>query len=142
MTMQRTLVTLLVAAAALGTCTVATAAETVTCPATFPIKSLQFSPTADGWTAEPGERATPLVGWGLYAGPPAQLAALQETTTSKGQAIWTLAPPYAGGLWVQCVYADGALTLTRKLSIETGTCKAPNASPKKGKPQAVAFTCQ
>lgn len=142
MTTNRTLDMLLAAAFVLGAAGIASAAETVTCPAVFPMKSLQFAPTADGWTSEPGERVAPLVGWGLYSGPPAQLAALQETTESKGQAIWELAPPYPGGLWAQCVYAGGALTLTRRLSLTTGVCTAPNKAPPKGKPQAISFVCK
>lgn len=142
MTTNRTLATLLVATAALATHDIASAEETVTCAAVFPMKSLRFAATADGWTAAPGERAAPLIGWGLYSGPPAQLAALQETRESKGQAIWELAPPYPGGLWVQCVYAGGALTLTRRLSLTTGVCTAPNQAPVPGKPRAVAFVCK
>lgn len=142
MTMNRLPIALLVAASALGAARLASAEETVTCPAVFPMKSLQFASTADGWTSEPGERAPRLIGWGLYSGPPAQLAALQETTESKGRASWDLAPPYPGGLWVQCVYADGALTLTRRLALTTGVCTAPHEKPHSGKPQAISFVCK
>lgn len=142
MTTNPTLVKLLIAAAALGTQPIASSAQTVTCPAVFPLKSLRFAPPADGWTAEAGERATPLIGWGLFSGPPAQLAALQETTDNQGQAIWQLALPYPGGLWVQCVYAGGALTLTRRLSLATSVCTAPNRVPRAGKPRAVSFVCK
>ena len=106
------------------------------------MKALQFAPATDGWSAEPGERAPRLIGFGLYSGPPAQLAELQETSVSKGRAIWSLAPPYPDGLWVQCVYADGALTLTQRLSTTSGMCSAPNALPRKGKPQAISFVCK
>ena len=142
MTTNRFLAKLLVPALALGAPLIASAAETVTCPAVFPMKALQFASTTDGWTAEPGERAPRLIGFGLYSGPPAQLAELQETTVSKGRAIWELAPPYPGGLWVQCVYADGALTLTQRLPITSGVCSAPDALSRKGKPQAVSFVCK
>ena len=144
MTMKQALARLLAAVAvtALAAPGTASAEETVTCPAVFPIKSLQFAPTADGWTSKPGASAAPLVAWGLYSGPPAQLAELQESTQSKGQAIWTLAPPYPGGLWVQCVYADGALTLSRRLSLTAGTCAASNKKPHSGQPRAVSFVCK
>ena len=142
MTTNRLLATLLVPTLALGAPRIASATETVTCPAVFPMKTLQFAAPADGWTAEPGERAPRLIAFGLYGGPPAQMAELQETTVSKGRAIWHLAPPYPGGLWVQCVYADGALTLTHRLSITEGTCSAPNALSHKGQPQAASFVCQ
>ena len=142
MTTNRLLATLFALALVLGAPGFAAATETVTCPAVFPMKSLQFAPAPDGWAAEPGERAPRLIGFGLYSGPPVQLAQLQETSVSKGQAIWHLAPPYPEGLWVQCVYADGALTLTRRLSITSGVCSAPNALPLKGKPQAASFVCK
>jgi len=139
---NRLLVSLLASLAAFGVPCTACAAETVTCPAVFPMKALQFGPANDGWTAEPGDRAPRLIGFGLYSGPPAQLAQLQETSVRKGQSIWNLAPPYPGGLWVQCVYADGALTLARRLSTTSGVCSAPDTLPHNGKPQAVSFVCK
>lgn len=139
---NRLLAAVLTSLSAIGLPRSACAVETVTCPAVFPMKALQFGPTTDGWTAEPGERASRLIGFGLYSGPPAQLAELQETTVRKGQSIWNLAPPYAGGLWVQCVYADGALTLARRLSTTSGVCTAPNTLPHNGKPQAASFVCK
>ena len=142
MTTNRLLAALLASLAALGVPCIASAAETLTCPAVFPMKALRFEPTPDGWTAEPGERPPRLIGFGLYSGPPAQLAELQETTVRKGQSIWNLAPPYPGGLWVQCVYADGALTLAHRLSITSGVCSAPNTLPHNGKPQAASFVCK
>jgi len=142
MTTNRLLATLFAFAIVLGTPGIAAATETVTCPAVFPMKALQFASATDGWTAQPGERAPRLIGFGLYSGPPAQLAQLQETSVSKGQAIWRLAPPYPEGLWVQCVYADGALTLTRRLTFTSGVCSAPSALPLKGKAQAVSFACK
>jgi hypothetical protein len=142
MTTNRLLATLFALATVLGVPGIAVATETVTCPAVFPMKALQFTPATDGWTAQPGERAPRLIGFGLYSGPPAQLAQLQETSVSKGQAIWRLAPPYPEGLWVQCVYADGALTLTRRLSITSGVCSAPNAVSLKGKPREASFVCK
>jgi hypothetical protein len=139
---NRLLTTLLALATVLGVPGIAMATETVTCPAVFPMKALQFTPVTDGWTAQPGERAPRLIGFGLYSGPPAQLAQLQETNVSKGQSIWQLAPPYPEGLWVQCVYADGALTLTRRLSLTSGICSAPNAFNRKGKPREASFVCR
>ena len=142
MTMNRPLDRLLAAALTFSAAGSAWADEIVTCPAVFPLKSLQFAAASDGWTSEAGETAPRLVGFGLYSGPPARLAELQETTVSKGQSIWRLAPPYPGGLWVQCVYADGALTLTHRLSMTTGTCTAPDQLPRKGKPQSASFICK
>jgi hypothetical protein len=144
MTTTRNLAPLLATILAIGSSAAASAsaAETVTCPATFPMQSLRYATTADGWKPEPGERPAPLVGWGLFSGPPAELASLQETTEHKGQAIWQLAPPYPGGLWVQCVYAGGALTLTRRLSLTTGVCVAPGEVPPSSKPKAISFVCR
>jgi poly(3-hydroxybutyrate) depolymerase len=142
MTTNRLLATLLIASMAIDAPRAASAAETVTCPAVFPMQTLHFGPTADGWKPETGERPPRLIGFGLYSGPPAQLAQLQETTVSKGRAIWNLAPPYAGGLWVQCVYADGALTLSRRLSTTSGVCSAPDTLPRQGKPRLISLVCK
>jgi hypothetical protein len=142
MTTHRLLPALLVASVALGAPCIASAAETVTCPALFPLQALQFGDAQGGWTAQPGARAPRLIGFGLYSGPPAQLAQLQETTVSKGQSIWKLAPPYEHGLWVQCVYAAGALTLARPLSVTSGVCSAPARLPRQGPPQPISVVCK
>lgn len=139
---RRLLPALLVACVALGAPCIASAAETVTCPALFPLQALQFGDAQGGWNAQPGEQAPRLIGFGLYSGPPARLAQLQETTVGKGQSIWKLAPPYEQGLWVQCVYADGALTLTRQLSVTSGVCSAPARLPRQGRPQPISIVCK
>ncbi len=133
---------LLAATCLLGAIVNAAAAETVTCPATFPMKTLTFAPDSDGWKAEPGERAPTLVGWGLYSGPPSDLAALIPSGGNKSYSSWTLEGPEPKGIWVQCAYADWALTLTRRLSVTSGVCTVPNKNVRAGKPQSVSFVCK
>ena len=132
----------LIAACGLGAALHAEAVETVTCPAVFPMKTIHFDRTDDGWTAEPGERAPGLVGWGLYSGPPAELAALIPSGDSKGYSSWKLEGPAPEGIWVQCTYADWALTLTRRLSITDGVCSVPDKKSRSRKPQPVSFVCK
>ena len=142
MTTNRLLAALLAAAIALGAPRISAAAETVTCPPLFPGGSVHFTPTDDGWTAEPGHLAPYLVGWGLYSGPPAELAELQESDSGNGWESWKLDGAYPEGLWVQCVYAGGGLTLTRKLSTVTGTCTARHEKTPPTKPKPVSFVCR
>ncbi len=134
--------TLLLLAASLCAPVMALATESVTCPAVFPMKAASFGPTDDGWTAGPGQHDATLAGWGLTSGPPARLAALQPSDDRKGLSTWKLAPPYPDGVWVECVYADGALSLGKRLSATTGTCAAPDKRPRSGKPQPVTFVCR
>jgi len=142
MTTNRLLAALLTPAIALGAPRISAAAETVTCPPLFPGGSVHFTPTDDGWTAEPGHLAPYLVGWGLYSGPPAELAQLQESDSGNGWESWRLEGAYPEGLWVQCVYGGGGLTLTRKLSTVTGTCTARHEKTPPTKPKPVSFVCR
>ena len=140
-TMQR-LAGALFAACCFGHLQGAVAAETATCPPLFPSTAVHFTPTDDGWTAEPGQFAPYLTGWALYSGPPAELAELQETASGKGWESWKLEGPYPEGLWVQCVYGGGGLTLTRKLSTVTGTCTVRHDKTLPTKPKPVSFVCR
>lgn len=142
MTTTRTLVLALLAACSLGLSEHASSAETATCPALFPDSSVHFTPTEDGWSAEPGRLAPFLVGWGLYSGPPAELAQLQESDGGKGWASWKLEGPYPKGVWVQCVYGGGGLTLTRRLSAITGVCTEHHEKTPPTKPKPVTFACR
>lgn len=142
MTATRQLASVLLAVCCVGHLRDAAAVETVTCPPLLPSGAVHFSPTDDGWTAEPGYFAPYLVGWGLFSGPPAELAELQETDSGKGWQSWKLEGPYPEGLWVQCVYGRGGLTLTRKLSTVAGTCTARYEKTPPTKPKPVSFVCK
>ena len=78
---------------------------------------------------------------GLYRGPPAELAELQESDSGNGWESWKLEGAYPEGPWVQCVYG-GELTLTRKLSTVTGTCTARHEKTPPTKPKPVSFVCR
>jgi hypothetical protein len=106
------------------------------------MKTLRFEPADDGWTAESGQHSPALVGWGLYSGPPSQLAALIPSGESKGAVHWKLEGPEPQGLWVQCSYGDWELSLTRRLAITEGECVAPAKKPRSGKAQPVTFVCR
>lgn len=142
MNMRPSLRTIIAAACGLGSLHVASAAESVTCPAVFPMKTLHFNAADDGWTAERGEHSSALLGWGLFSGPPSRLAQLIPSGESKGLLHWKLEGAEPLGLWVQCSYADWTLTLTRRLSITEGECVAPNKKPRSGKAQPVTFVCR
>ncbi len=142
MTATRPIVSALLTLCCFGHPLRAAAAETVTCPPLFPDASVHFTPTSDGWAAEPGPLASYLTGWALYSGPPAELAELQASDSGKGWASWRLEGAYPEGLWVQCVYGGGGLTLTRKLSTVTGTCTEHHEKTPPTKPKPVSFVCR
>jgi hypothetical protein len=142
MNLRPSLRILLAATCGIGSLPAASAAESLTCPAVFPMTALHFDTADSGWTAEPGEHPPALVGWGLYSGPPSRLAALMPSGEGKGLLHWKLEGPEPLGLWVQCSYADWALTLTRRLSITEGECVAPSKKPRSGKAQPVTFVCK
>ena len=116
------------------------AAETFNCPAAFPIKALKFVPTEDGWTTRNGEPA-PLYSAEVFDGPPEQLASLIPDASSKGSSTWTLEGSYPQGIWLQCTYAGGALTLTRRLPKTPAVCVARYPKLSKGRPESVLFDC-
>ncbi len=134
--------TLIVAACGLCAVSVSAGNETVTCPAAFPTNIIQFGSADEGWKAEFGERPPSLVGWGLDSGPPSELAALIPSGEGKGQISWSLEGPFPEGVWVDCVYADGALKLTKRLAATSGICTAPSKNVKTGKRQPVSFVCR
>ncbi len=142
MSATRRFASLLLATCCLGQARGATPPETVTCPPLFPSAAVHFTPTDDGWAAEPGHLAPYLTGWGLYSGPPTELAQLQESDSGKGWESWKLEGAYPEGLWVQCVYGGGGLTLTRKLATVTGTCTARHEKTPPTRPKPVSFVCR
>jgi hypothetical protein len=79
---------------------------------------------------------------GLFDGPPAQGAALKPARADGARVTWQLEPPYLQGLWLQCVYADGALTLSRQLDAASTTCTASYAKPRPGQPREIALACR
>ncbi len=141
MTALKTLFLLAVTALGLALSVPARAIDTPTCPATFPTKSLRLSPLDDGWSADTG-RPAPLVSMGLFSGPPSQGAMLQPTTANGISVSWTLEPPYPQGIWLQCDYAGGALTLQKPLSTIPKTCVAKYGKAQTVKPRSIEFSCR
>ena len=140
MTPFQTTFSLAVVACALAMSRTAWAVDTPACPATFPMKSLHLSEIDDGWTAGTGHPA-PLVSLGLYSGPPSQGAALKPHTADAEHVSWTLEPPYSQGLWLQCDYAGGVLTLQRPLQRIPKTCVAKYGAAHAVKPRSIEFHC-
>jgi hypothetical protein len=104
------------------------------------MKSLHLSQVDDGWTAGTGWPA-PLMSLGLYSGPPAQGAELQPTTANRERVSWTLTPPHPQGIWLQCDYAGGVLTLQRPLQGIPKTCVARYGKAHEIKPRSIEFHC-
>ena len=117
------------------------AAETFTCPAVFPAQTLKFSPADNGWMTGAGDPA-PLYSTEVFDGPPEQRASLQPADSGKGSSTWKFEGPYPLGIWLQCSYADGALTLTRRLAHTPTTCVARYPRLSKGRPTSVSFDCR
>jgi hypothetical protein len=128
------------AALGLGLIALAASAEGLDCPASFPSQALKFAPTEDGWTTGKGDPA-PLYSAEVFDGPPEQLASLIPDASTKGSSTWRFEGSYPQGIWVQCTYAGGALTLTRKLATTPGVCVARYPKLVKGRPVSVSFNC-
>ena len=116
-------------------------AENFTCPAAFPKQSLKFVPTSDGWSANAGDTAS-LYGADVFDGPPDQMASLIPDASSRNSSTWTLEGSYPQGIWLQCTYAGGALTLTRRLQKVPAACVARYPRLSKGRPESVSFDCK
>ena len=141
MTVYRNLFAILVAAC--GACGSASVeAQTLTCPPHLPTTALRFGQADDGWSASAGEFAAPLESMGLFSGPPSEGAALQPTTANGKVVSWTLEPPYRGGLWVQCAYGGGSLTLSKPLPGIPKVCVAKYGAAHANRPRAIDFSCR
>jgi len=116
------------------------AAQSFVCPAKFPGATLEFSPTADGWATGIGDDA-PLYSADIFDGPPEQRASLQPDASSVHSTTWRFEGSYPRGIWVQCTYAAGALSLTRRLSKVPAACVAHYSKTIKGRPESVSFDC-
>jgi hypothetical protein len=99
------------------------AEETPSCPTAFPAHTFHPALTSEGWLADTDTPA-PLDSIGVFDGPPDQGALLKPWDATKGRDTWKLAPPYPQGLWIQCSYGNGALTLSRRLPTVPETCIA------------------
>ena len=116
-------------------------AQALTCPARFPMQTLQFGRTGDDWKPGAGDLPPPLESMGLFAGPPSQGAMLQPTTADGGRVTWRLQPPYQGGLWVQCTYARNSLALSKPLPNIPRVCVAKYGKEHPNQPRVIEFSC-
>jgi len=129
-----------IAALSVAATSLTAAAETFSCPAAFPHQAIPFSPTTDGWIRAHGDDA-PLYSTEVFDGPPEQRASLQPGASSRNSSSWTFEGSYPEGIWVQCTYAGGALTLTRRLPNVPTVCIASYPKMSKGRPVSVSFDC-
>ncbi len=130
-------------AAACGVCACAIAtAQTFTCPPRFPMKTLQFGPVEDGWTAGTGDLAAPLESVGLFSGPPTEGAALKPTTADGTRVTWKLEGPMPAGLWMQCAYGRNALSLSKPLPTTPSVCIAKYGKERAFQPRQIELDCR
>lgn len=96
----------------------------VTCPPSISVKQL-LPETEPGWTARVDTINKPMVleSIELYDGPPEELASLKpDNGDSEDEVmVWTL-PPSSRGYYVECRYANTAVTFSQKLPIEPREC--------------------
>jgi hypothetical protein len=126
---------------ALASTTPASAAESFACPPAFPAQALTLSPTTDGWTAGTGDPAL-FFGADVFDGPPEQRASLQPGASSRNSSTWRFEGPSPRGIWLQCSYAGGALTLTRRLPAAPSVCVAHYPKSVEGRAVSVTFDCR
>lgn len=117
------------------------AEDTPICPKVFPAHVFHPASTTDGWLADTDSPA-PLHSIGIFDGPPDQGALLKPWDSPKDRDTWKLAPPYPQGLWLQCSYGNGALTLSRQLPTVPETCVAQYGPLHPGKPRSISLTCR
>ena len=119
-----------------------TSAQTVTCPARFPMKTLQFGPADEGWTAGPGDLAAPLESVGVFSGPPSERAELKPASAKGNRVTWEIDEPVPGGVWLQCAYGRNALSLSKRLPSEPRICVAKYGKQQGSQPRHIEFSCR
>lgn len=129
-----------IAASSVALVSLPCAAQSFNCPAVFPSRALQLSPAADGWVSGTGDEAH-YYSADVFDGPPEQRASLQPDSSSRNSSTWRFEGPFPRGLWIQCTYAEGALTLTRRLPTVPAACVALYPKMSKGRPVSVSFDC-
>ena len=141
MTARRPIIFTLAAACGALACTLASA-QAITCPSRFPMKTLQFGPADEGWTAGPGDLAAPLESVGLYGGPPSEGAELKPISANGTRVTWELDEPIPGGVWLQCAYGRNSLSLSRPLPTAPKVCVAKYGKAQASQPRQIEFSCR
>lgn len=112
------------------------------CPAQIDATEASAQPPS-GWTAaQDAQRPKRLEGFGLFEGPPEQLAALapisQEIKPSvRGQRlrrdVWRLDANASTELWIACYYANSSLVLSQPLPRGLSRCQAEDRLDRSGR---------
>ncbi len=117
-------------------------AQTIACPQRFPMKTLQFGPADEGWTAGAGDLAAPLESVGLFSGPPSEGAELKPYSANGTRVSWRIDEPVPGGVWLQCAYGRNALSLSRPLPTAPQICVATYGKEQPFQPRHIEFSCR
>ena len=122
MTLQRlVVVSILVAVVS----TFASAADSVSCPATISASQKLATPVA-GWTATESDLPHNLSALTFYDGPPSDNASLVYDRITHGKteqiATWTFAAQKERPIWLACSYAGTSIQLTKTLPSTITTC--------------------
>lgn len=101
----------------------------------------------DGWAAVIEPRKLPLWGAGFSYGPPEDQAQLKpDIRVRKGISYATntfedgTAPHH--GYWLDCVYGDGVVHLSRRISDHLKECTVISPPASRGEPSRVSMTCK
>ncbi|WP_368664713.1 STY0301 family protein [Zoogloea sp. LCSB751] len=119
--------------------------QTVECPLTISAESVYIADHKDGWTSFVPQPLR-LTAAGFMQGEPSMRADLKPSFTRKTASsttlVWAFEGSYPQGKWLSCEYANGVVSLAKRVADTTTECSITYKSVKQGAQTPQGIVCR